>query len=190
MLRDDMSTPAIQPWRALSGAPSSAQCADHPDECATFYFEHYAPKVVAYLTAIGRSRDDAEEVMQEAFCYFFDELRARTAIAHPRAWIFAVARLRMLKRLAYKRRELPLQDAIATDPSVEYDRGPKADDEVLRRERHASLRRVWPTLSDMERECLVLRAQGLKLHEIGHVIGKKKQRVYEVITRTFDKFRE
>jgi RNA polymerase sigma-70 factor, ECF subfamily len=189
--KDIMSTPFIDSLNAVN-AQASTECVEHPEECVRKHFDLYGKKVVAFLRAVGATPLDATDLMHDTFVDFLRTLEKRVPIVNPRAWIFTVARRRWLKlRKRYRRRpETSLDEAIAADPWLEHAPGGGIDDEMVRQERCAGLRHVLRNLSQVERECVALKAQGLKLHEIGKVIGKDKRRVSEVLARTVAKIRK
>ncbi|MFL5401487.1 MAG: RNA polymerase sigma factor, partial [Gemmatimonadales bacterium] len=131
----------------------------------TELFEQYYGSLVRMLYRRTGDRDRAEDLAQETF--------ARAVAAppnNPRPWLFAVAlnlvredgrrALRQGRRLELLRNDdQPLQ-------------GPEQDYE--RNERSAAVRTALATLSDRDREALLLKAEGFNYQEIAATLGLSK----------------
>ena len=97
---------------------------DHRDELVfRKLYRSLAPKLLGHLQKRGMTRDAAEEVLQETFvtiwqkAHQFDPARANAA-----AWIFQIARNKMIDRFRGDKRPLPADIEILTetqDPDAE-----------------------------------------------------------------------
>ena len=67
------------------------------------------------------------------------------------------------------------------------DVSPGADTNLIERERMKQIGDAWKTLSAQQRQCLYLRAEGLKYREIGEVLGISISTVREFLTRAIGK---
>lgn len=75
------------------------------DAFALFYDRH-SPRIFGLLLRLLRSRDDAEDVLQESFFQIWERGDAYdSARAQPFGWLVLVARSRALDRLRRRRRE-------------------------------------------------------------------------------------
>jgi RNA polymerase sigma-70 factor (ECF subfamily) len=120
-------------------------------------------------------RERAEELTQEVFA------RAVAAPPHnPRPWLFAVAlnlvreegrrSVRQGRRLELYRGEQP---AATTSP----------DDDLLRDERIAQVRRALALLNERDREALLLQAEGFSYDEIAQATGLAKGAIGTTLAR-------
>lgn len=170
-----------------SAAPETAAAGyvRTPDEQATIHFREHSGAVFRYLASIYGREQDAEEVTQEAFLRLHQELMAHVVIESPRAWALTVARRLMLDRLRHERsaatRTVNVQAEVLE--SVR-DSAPSPEDTLAQRRRVAALNHAVRDLSDLERQCLFARAEGLTLREIGEVVHMDLRRVAEVVARS------
>ena len=94
-----------------------------------------SPKILGYLIKRGMARDGAEEVIQETFVTIwqkteqFDPSRANAA-----AWVFQIARNKMIDRFRGEARPLPTEIDITVanhEPDAEHILGLQSDIEAL-----------------------------------------------------------
>ena len=166
-------------------------------EATTLYQELRKP-LLRYLVGLGLSSDDAQDVVQDAFLSLQRRLEATGRQAPPawakgdqheniRGWLFRVAHNRARNRqTSYDRRfAAPLEaasDAIAEHASPER--------AVLEKEKFRRLREAVERLTASERECLLLRAGGLRYREIGTALGMATSTVGDTIERAIKKLAE
>jgi RNA polymerase sigma-70 factor, ECF subfamily len=106
-----------------------------------------------------------------------------------RAWCYRVAQnlARNEKTSARQKRCVPLdEDMRELMPGSEI----SAESQLLVREREHKLRRAILNLTGAERECLVLRAQGLKYREIATVLEVSVSSAAENVQRALKKLKE
>jgi RNA polymerase sigma-70 factor (ECF subfamily) len=156
-----------------------------PDEQATIYFRDHSGAVFRYLAGVYGREQDAEEVTQEAFLRMHQALVGRVVIESPRAWALTVARHLMLDRLRHEHTAATRTVTVGTEvlESVR-DSAPSPEDSLAKRRRLAALNDAIRGLSDLERQCLFARAEGLTLREIGEVVNMDLRRVAEVVARS------
>ena len=88
-------------------------------------FEHFSPRVSAYLVRLGANRDLAEDLVQDVFmlvwrrAYQFDARKAALS-----TWIYTIARNRWIDVL--RREKRPELDA--DDPTMALPSAPRGDD--------------------------------------------------------------
>jgi RNA polymerase sigma-70 factor (ECF subfamily) len=154
------------------------------DERVTLHYREHAESVYRYLAAVYGSAEDARDVTQEAFLRLHRAFIGLEAIENPAAWVFTVARRLMLDRLKRARAEAGKYCAYSPDVAeAVYDPALTPEDALADRQRWAALYEALRGLSDIERQCLNYRAQGLKLREIGANVGLDLRRVAEIIDR-------
>jgi RNA polymerase sigma-70 factor (ECF subfamily) len=126
-------------------------------------FREYHDSLVRMLYRRTGDRDRAEEIAQETF--------ARAVVApprNPRPWLFAVA-LNLVREEARKasrqERRLVLYKAEQSEESE------APDDTMDRAERITRVRAALSTLSERDREALLLKAEGFSYDEIASTLG-------------------
>jgi RNA polymerase sigma factor (sigma-70 family) len=168
-------------WLSTADVEASAD-ARNADELVTAHFHEHAEPLYRYLAGVYGSPLDAEEVTQEVFLRLYQALAAGVPIEQPRAWVFTVGRRLMINRWKHGRVENGARyGAAPIVPDSLCDPAPTPEDRLADRRRRAALRDAMLDLSAMERQCLYARAQGLKLREIGVLVGLDLRRVAEII---------
>ncbi len=155
-------------------------------EAATLFHELRKP-LLRYLVCLGISSDDAQDVVQDAFLGLHQHLEAGGSKENIRSWLFRVAHNQARNRQkTYERRfRAPLEpgiDRASTDSTPEQ--------AVLKKEKFRRLERAIHSLPESERECLLLRAQGLRYREIGEVLGMATSTTAETVARAIEKLAE
>jgi RNA polymerase sigma-70 factor (ECF subfamily) len=172
--------------RALSKKAKSSRLEQRVIE---FFLALRGP-LYGYLQGSLRCPAEAEDLTQEAFLRLFRHLRGGGEVANVRAWLFRVAH-----RLAIdeSRRLQRAGSVIATDPADEeavssQERG--AEQRVLDAERQRSMEIALGRLSARERQCLELRAEGLRYREIAEVLSIRIPTVQTMLARAVKKIAE
>ena len=182
------------------------------DSCeATTLFEELRKPLLRYLAGLGLSAEEAQDVVQDAFLSLHKHLAQRrllseadeksgpskkptqataASVRHPeniRSWLFRVAhnRARNCQQSYACRMGEPLDpvfDAASHDATPEQ--------AVLAEEKFRRLDNAVRTLAAQERECLMLRAEGLRYREIGEVLGIPTSTVADTVERAIRKLAE
>ena len=155
-------------------------------EATTLYRELRKP-LQRYLVCLGLSADEAQDVVQDAFLSLYKHLASGGSRENIRSWLFRVAHNRARNRqLSYDRRfgEAldPDRDSIARQATPEQ--------VVLEKEKFRRLGRAILSLTESERECLLLRAGGLRYREIAEVLGIPTSTVGDTVDRAIRKLAE
>jgi len=138
-------------------------------------FTQYHESLVRMLYRRTGDRERAEEIAQEVF--------TRATVApprNPRPWLFAVA-LNLVReegRTAVRRGrllELYRDDAPRTAPAP--------DEEFDRGERVAQVRAALATLTERDREALLLKAEGFNYDEIAATLGLARGAIGTTLSR-------
>jgi RNA polymerase sigma-70 factor (ECF subfamily) len=149
------------------------------EEQVTRAFEQSREDVYRYLLTLGLAPPLAQEVTQEAFLRLFLSLEKGDAIQNVRAWVFRVAHNHALDVRA-KERLKPLEPELEAMLS---DNRRGADAELIERERMGRVGKAWSKLSEQQRQCLHLRAEGLRYREIAETMQISISTVREFLTR-------
>lgn len=147
-------------------------------------FVAYRDEIHRYLTHTRCADPEAEEITQEAFMRLYRSRLDGKTVDAPRSWLFAVARNIAIDRARRRRQERRL---VEVDGDAALDRvaspAPSGEDALLAEGRRAALASVLGELTDLQRECLHLRAHGLQLREIGAIVGVSVSGVSDAVRR-------
>jgi RNA polymerase sigma-70 factor (ECF subfamily) len=114
---------------------------------------------------------DAEEVTQEVFLSLFQHLRLGRPRNNLRGWIFRVAHNLALKQRYSSHKLYTSADPDGLAAEMQSDPSPGPEEQLLSSQRQHRLLAVVDALSEMDRSCLRLRAEGLRYREIASVLG-------------------
>lgn len=155
-------------WDKITGLPLLATAAtarpSRLEEDVVALFDQLRNPVLRYLISLRISPQDAEEIVQEVFLLLFRHLRQHKPRTNLQGWIFKVAHNLALKHRARARRYSESAGEVA-------DTTPGPDERLETIERRQRLLAVVRALSEQDRCCLSLRAEGLKYREIAEVLG-------------------
>jgi RNA polymerase sigma-70 factor (ECF subfamily) len=155
-------------------------------EATTLYRELRRP-LLRYLVCLGLSSDEAQDVVQDAFLSLHKHLVSGGPQDNIRSWLFRVAHNRARNRQhSYDRRfGAPL------DPDLDsISQAATPEEVVLEKEKFRRLGKAIRLLTASERECLLLRASGLRYREIGEVLGISTSTVADTVERAIKKLAE
>jgi RNA polymerase sigma-70 factor (ECF subfamily) len=155
-------------------------------EVTTLYRELRKP-LLRYLVCLGLTSDEAQDVVQDAFLSLQRHLASDGTQENIRGWLFRVAHNQARNRQTSYRRKFgePLDsetDFLAHDATPEQ--------RVLEKEKFRRLAAAIRLLTESERECLLLRAGGLRYREIGEVLGIATSTVADTVERAIRKLAE
>ncbi len=155
-------------------------------EVTTLYRELRKP-LLRYLVCLGLTSDEAQDVVQDAFLNLQRHLASHGAQENIRGWLFRVAHNQARNRqTSYHRRfGEPLVgelDFLADEATPEQ--------RLLEKEKFRRLAAGIRALTESERECLLLRAGGLRYREIGDVVGLPTSTVGDTVERAIRKLAE
>lgn len=148
-------------------------------------FDDCAPGLRRYVSGFGLTVEATEDVVQEVFLQLFRHLRLGRSRANLPGWIFRVGHnlaLKQREKTARRHRWEGTWDVTlvhrVTDPAANPERQ-LADDRRTRR-----LRAVVLALPERERQCLFLRAEGLRYREIAKTLDVSLGAVAKSLART------
>ncbi len=158
------------------------------DSCeATALYRELRKPLLRYLVALGLSADEAQDVAQDAFLSLHKHLAADGSQDNIRSWLFRVAHnaARNCQQSYTRRMGQPL------DPTFDVTSSTATPEQtLLAQERFRRLDTAVRALAAHERECLMLRAEGLCYREIGEVLGIPTSTVADTVERTIKKLAE
>ena len=154
---------------------------------ATNLYRELRKPLLRYLVCLGLSADEAQDVVQDAFLSLHRHLASGGSQANIRSWIFRVAHnAARNSQNRYERRFAgPLEDGLG----LVLDKA-TPEHVILEKEKFRTLRKAIRLLTESERECLLLRAGGLRYREIGEVLGLSTSTVGDTVERAIRKLAE
>jgi RNA polymerase sigma-70 factor, ECF subfamily len=128
------------------------------------FFNEWRKPLVRFLVCSGLTSDEASDIVQDTFLRLHQHLVSGGARDNLRAWAFRVAHNAAVNR---RKSKTHLQLDMAEQAAC-----PKEDPERLffKKERFRRLHAAMKELIAVERECVLLRSEGLRYREIGAVL--------------------
>ncbi|MGH8276237.1 MAG: RNA polymerase sigma factor, partial [Steroidobacteraceae bacterium] len=131
--------------------------------------------------------DEAQDVVQDAFLKLHRHLASGGPQPNLRSWLFRVAHNQARNRQrSYERRfGAPLDEGAETmlDETT-------PEQAVLQKEKFRRLSQAMALLTEAERECVLLRAGGLRYREIGEVLALPTSTVSDTVERAVKRLAE
>ena len=158
------------------------------DREATILFGELRKPLLRYLACLGLSSDEAQDVVQDAFLRLHSHLHAGGSQENIRSWLFRVAHNQARNhQSSYHRR---FSDPLEPDTTGQLLDEATPERALLEKEKFQRLGAAIRTLGNSERECLLLRASGLRYREIGEVLGIATSTVADTVDRAIKKLAE
>jgi RNA polymerase sigma-70 factor (ECF subfamily) len=155
-------------------------------EATTLYQELRQP-LLRYLSGLGLAPDEAQDVVQDTFLALHKHLANDGRQSNIRSWVFRVAHNRARNhQQSYAQR---MGDSL--DLAGDAASGAASPEQIaLANEQAQRLDRAVRSLAAQERECLMLRAEGLRYREIAEVLGIPTSTVADIVAQTIKKLAE
>lgn len=146
--------------------------------------------LIRYLVCLGLDSATAEETVQESFLRLHQHLLANGDRAHLRGWLYRVAHnmarnIQISQRVGKTRALTDL--SLYPEPRTA---AVSAEQALLEREKQRRLQQAMDQLSEAQRNCLVLRSQGLKYREIAETLDLSISTVAENVQRGLERLKE
>ncbi len=132
-------------------------------------FDEHRDALLRYLSSLGLPFSDGEEVIQEVFLSLFAHLRAGKSRENLRGWVFRVAHNLGLKRRYRNRGDISV-GTTAANGEWAIDPGANPEEAAVSSQMKERLLAVVQALPEQDRQCLFLRAEGLRYREIASVL--------------------
>ena len=134
-----------------------------------------------YLRALGCDHSIAEEITQET-SPLFRALQTERRVNDERAWVFRVARnLYIDSRRERQRFLVACGDEGNLQDRMPKDAEPDPEQQMIQRERTRLIEEEVLRLPELQRECMHLRAQGLRYREIAMTLDISMSAAVECI---------
>lgn len=161
---------AILPLLRSGASTSSGERDTSLEDEVTALFDQFRNPLLRYLWNFGLSPANCEEVLQEVFLSLFQHLARRRPLTDARAWLFRVAHNIALKQRYRSRREAEAAQA-CFHASAGVDSGLNPEELMAHSQTQRHLTGAVAALSETDRRCLFLRAEGLRYREIGGILN-------------------
>ena len=159
---------------------SDIEAAETHGDMRELFLELRAP-LCRYLVSLGLGRTEAEDVAQESFLRLCQRSGTKDP-ANVRPWIFRVAH--NLARDEHRRRKR--RPAAGSEDEAAFDHAdqrPSPEQNLLQREQDTRLKTALAQLPEEQRQCLHLRAEGLRYREIAEVLDVGTSTVSERVQK-------
>lgn len=157
------------------------------DQKISELFQANREALYRYVFTIVGTGAEAEEITQEAFIRLYRQLRDGRGVHHYRAWLFRTAH-----NLAVNENNRKQFSGTADWDDlcrVWLDPSPNPEQEAVRQERFAQLQAALGRLSEQQRQCILLRAEGFRYREIAEILGVTRSTVAESLRRAMQKLK-
>jgi RNA polymerase sigma-70 factor (ECF subfamily) len=154
-------------------------------------YEQCAPLIYRLCYGLLVNRQDAEDVMQEAFVYAFRNLhRYDQRRASFKTWLYTIALSRC--RNLYRRKSLPWMDLAQFLPlDLPAPRSEAPESRLVENDAKAAVERALAALTPRLREAVVLRyGHGLTYREMADIIGCPQKTAESRVRLAHDRLRE
>ena len=151
-------------------------------------FDRCGPPLLRYVSSFGLRSEEAEDVVQDVFLSLFRHLRLGRSRSHLRGWLFRVAHNLALKQRASLQRRQADRSWDDTAVARRADPAPDPESQLAQTERRQRLGSVLHALPERDRQCIVLRAEGLRYREIAAALGMSLGSVAKSLTRSITRF--
>lgn len=155
---------------------------DDPYEQVLALYKEYRPRLFGYLRSLYLGRDEAEEVIQEAFLGLTNKLLKKVQIENVQGWIVHVAHDLAVDVIRRRDRDARLfHDAADFEFESVRDRRSSPDETLLEKERRRAIETTLDRFTPQQRQCFHMRAEGFRYKDIGLALGISEQRAALVV---------
>lgn len=150
----------------------------------TAFFETFRGAVFRYLMRKCGDPLLSEDLVQEVFLRLYRYLDQGNTMRNPTAWLFTVAGNLVVDAGRGKRTDSDLdQEAWSKLEDSQPAIGPDPEQLILQRERLDRIHRALLSLTSLQRQCLHLRAEGLRYREIAELLDLSISTVAAAVRR-------
>src|SRR5260221_8752657 len=185
------------PFDSLSDAEVMLRAAAD-DSAYEYLVTKYHRPMIAFMYRMCRNQAQAEELAQEVFLRVYRSRESYSAEAKFTTWMYRIATnlaLNHLRDTKAERSEVSVSldepdDATGRTPDV-ADHGLTAEQELLRRERLAAIRKQVEALPERQRMAVLIhKYQGMDYKEISKVLKLSESATKSLLFRAYETLRE
>ena len=154
------------------------------EQQVSVWFQQWRDPIYRYLLAAGGDPTSAEEITQECFLRLFRSLHEGKPIENPQFWLYRVAHNLLVdysRSPHFQNAMLPDEDE-TTSPGF-FDESPGPERVAMDRQRLARVHDAMQSLTQTQRDCLYLRAEGFLNREISQILGIGMSSVADALRR-------
>jgi RNA polymerase sigma-70 factor, ECF subfamily len=168
----DFSSDFVFSWPLAIPAKADVHPVPAPEVEVVELFGELRDRLLRYLLAIGLSKHDGEEIIQESFLLLFLHLRGGKSRQNLRGWVFSVARnLALKQRAANQAHTLRTVEFGDASPDAQLCQRLNPEEQLQSKQRWKRLLAVVSALPEQDQSCLYMRAAGLRYREIASALG-------------------
>ena len=141
------------------------------------YRENY-PKMFCIARKMLNDADDASDIVQEVFAYYFEKLQSGHTVHHPQSWLVRATINKCVDYLKQRKKRIPLSEA----STLADDEETFQTDEIL-----------WQAvakLKPLEMKLIILYSEGYSYKEIAQITKINFSSVGKTLSRTLHKLKE
>ena len=150
-------------------------------------FDLFRSPLLRYLMSLGLTAPDGEEIIQEVFLALLQHLKRGKSRENLRGWLFRVAHNLALKRRDRMRKSMEFAREAGGTEAIAIDPAPGPEAATITNQTQQRLWAVLQALPQQDRECLSLRAEGLRYREIAMILDMSLGAVAMSLARSLDR---
>jgi len=159
------------------------------DESFEAIFTRYYPLIYQLAYHCTGQRDEAEDIVQEAFLRYYRTPPQATTEGEQRAWLCRVATNLGLNALRARQRRTHHEEQASQQYTSGDTTSPDPEQQVLASEQAAFIRSILAELPERQQTYLLLRSIGLSYAEIAQATGVAPASVGSLLARAEREFR-
>lgn len=168
---------------SLDAGPAVGTAPHDVREAVLQIFDAHAPAVHRYVRSCGIAADVADDIVQEVFVALFQHVRKGGGRENLRGWVMQVGYRLALKHRRTEWRQGRWQGPWDVEATAVPDPSTGPEEACVASQDQRRLRAVLKALPERDRQCVQLRAQGLRYREIADVLGVSLGAVAKSLTR-------
>lgn len=150
-------------------------------------FDASSGALARYVATLGVPRPDVEDVTQDVFLALYRHLMRGLPRTHLRGWLYRVAHNLSLKHLRSRSRSRSNIESYLRLASRSANSAGNPEQALSESQRQQRLLSVFHALTPRDRQCLALRAEGLRYREISKVLGMSLGAVAKSVARSMQR---
>ncbi len=191
--------PAVaQTADGLSDADIMLRVKAGDDAAFDYLVEKYRRPIISFMHRMARNPGVAEELAQEVFLRVYRGRQGYEASAKFSTWLYRIATNLAVNYARDSRHERPEQSVSLDEPDPETglivdvpDSSPNVEQDLLRRERLAAIRRHVQELPERQRMAVIMhKYQGLDYRQIAEVLKLSESATKSLLFRAYETLRD
>jgi len=153
-------------------------------------YDEIRPTLYSNLIFLGLDPAAADDVIQEAFLALFRQLSAGKKIDDIRGWLFRTSHNLSLNTHRQQRKFVMNGEAVDNFVQRMHATGLNPEQAYLYKERMQRCENAIERLTSLQRQCLLLRKEGLRYREIAAALSISLSRVPQILERAIGRLME